>query len=471
MILYRKLILDHLENDKPALYNLPDEKIFTYSQLHELVKDEAESFRSYSIRPGQHVVIQNDNTFRTVISILACIYLELCFILIPKNESAERIRYIINDSQSRLSILGNSHDLLFFPENSVCEPSLTYILYTSGSTGRPKGVMAPEAQVIFCIDAISKRLLLNQNDRIMCCLPLSFDYGLYQLLMSLSCGASLLLVKNSGAFLQSVPGLMSKYKATIFPAMPAMLRALSGLLKRVNLDYLRCVTSTGDKFPPELIREVAEILPNSEILPMYGLTECKRVSIMPFGRHDKVKAGSCGLPLDGTKVHVDDDGELIVSGPNVMAGYWNDTELTERCFFDDPVYGKSLRSGDIFRIDDEGFLYFCGREKNILKVDGVRVSSAEIEYDIAPYIGHFADYRVIGIDDDIHGEKLIACVYSEKITENEFVKILQEISQDWPSSRKIHGVLWLTSPMPVSSNGKINIECLKAMAKENHDSI
>lgn len=472
-MLYKSLISTHLNSDHYALYSWPDGRTFTYSQLDAIVKAEAQKFISYGLQEGHHVVIQNTNTPETIIHILTCIYLGLCFVLVQESESIERINYIISDSQSRLAILGSSHSFYFLSDNQADSPKLTYILYTSGSTGRPKGVMAPETQVTFCTQAISNRLMLNSNDIILCCLPLSFDYGLYQLFMSMACGGSLVLIRNTGAFIQSIPGLIAKYNATIFPTMPAMLRAVikSGLLSRINLDCLRCITSTGDTLPVELIHETSTLIPHADIVPMYGLTECKRVSVMPLGRTDKIQAGSCGLPLDGTSVRLAEDGELIISGPNVMAGYWNDAELTRQYFFDDQAYGKSLRSGDIFRIDDEGFLYFCGRKKNILKVDGIRVSATEIEHDITQHIGDSADIRVIGIDDAVHGEKLIVCAYSETLTKQQFIERLHAASKDWPHHRKISGVLWLKSPLPINNNGKTDTAILKAMALEHHDTV
>ena len=471
-MLYEKLILDHLHRAEPVLFSAHDGRAFTYSQLHELVKEAAEKLSIYGLRKGDRVVIQNDNTPETVILILACVYLELCFVLVPEHESQERIQYIISDSGSRLAVLNHSREFISFPaEDCRAEtPCLVYILYTSGSTGQPKGVMAPEAQVIFCIDAINSCLMHNPDDRILCCLPLSFDYGMYQLLMSLSSEASLVLVRNSGAVVQSLPGLLAKHAITVFPAMPAMLNALvqSGLLNRLKPGKLRCITSTGDNFPVELINELSRILPGTQIIPMYGLTECKRVSVMPFGRADKIQEGSCGLPLPGTKVRLGDSGELIISGPNVMAGYWNDDELTERYFFDDPVYGRSLRSGDIFKIDGEGFLYFQGRLKQIIKVDGIRVSGSEIEHDIRRRIDSSIDVKVISLPDSVHGEKIIVCVYSASLSEKEFMNILRELSGDWPSYRRPAGVLWLGCPMPQNSNGKTDTKLLRKMAAENY---
>lgn len=119
---------------------------------------------------------------------------------------------------------------------------------------------------------------------------------------------------------------------------------------------------------------------------MYGMTECKRVAVMPADRTDKVMAGSCGLPLDGVKVWLVNKeeetgiGELAVEGPNVMEGYWGIRDEDSGVFESDRETGRRrVYTGDLFRIDSEGFLYFCGRRNGIIKIRGYRVNGFRIE--------------------------------------------------------------------------------------------
>ena len=250
-----------------------------------------------------------------------------------------------------------------------------------------------------------------------------------------------------------------------------MLNALikSKTLNKVSkqLDNLRMITSTGENFPVELINAVGEILPLTNIIPMYGLTECKRVSIMPHDRKDKIQAGSCGLPLPDTSVRLDDNGELIISGANVMAGYWNDPQTTEQYFFNDPDFGWSLRSGDLFRIDSDGFLYFNGRLKQIMKIDGIRISAFEIEVRLKKFLGEGTDVKIISIKDEFHGEKIIACVASQILPFDKVRDILTAASASEPAYRKISGLVWLKI-MPLNANGKINVPLLVKTAEEKY---
>ena len=476
-MLYEKLILNNIQYPGSAIVDTASGRSLSYLEIHSMVKDTAKKFASFNLRHGDRAVIQSYNTLETVINILACIYMGACFIPVSNTESNERLDYIIENSACSIVVLKDGCKVLRPKTHNISsQTNLTYIIYTSGSTAYPKGVMASEKQVLFCIEAINNCLLHRENDKILCCLPLSFDYGLYQLFMSLYSRAEFLLVQNKGAFLQYLPALMVKYSASVFPAVPTMLNILvqSGTMKKLagQLQNLRMITSTGENFSVALINEIKEQLPFVDIIPMYGLTECKRVSIIPPAYKNKavkIQAGSCGLPLPGTSVRLD-NGELIISGPNVMAGYWNDPQTTAQYFFDDPYFGWSLRSGDLFRIDSDGFLYFEGRLKHIIKVDGVRLSAFEIESRLKKYFDGNTDIKIISVSDDVHGEKIIACLASNVLSANEIKTILRNSQVSEPNYRKVRGFILLDS-MPLNVNGKIDVPLLIETAKNNHVSL
>jgi acyl-CoA synthetase (AMP-forming)/AMP-acid ligase II len=264
------------------------------------------------------------------------------------------------------------------------------LFYTSGTTNMPKAIISPHRQMGFALNAIQQRLEYRSGDVIGSFLPLSFDYGFYQFLLAANVGATLAV----GSPLESVTGVLHRlleWGVTVFPAAPNLTYALIqlGSRRRDKLPPLRAITNTGSHLPAAYIESLRELLPQARVYVMFGLTECKRVSIMLPDELDR-KPNSVGRPLDDTEcLIVGDDGavlppgeigELVVRGPHVMPGYWRAPEETAKRF---KVWGNgteiALFSGDRASLDADGFLYFHGRGDDIFKQRGYRVSAAEIE--------------------------------------------------------------------------------------------
>jgi len=263
------------------------------------------------------------------------------------------------------------------------------LIYTSGSTSMPKAVVSNHRQMLFAAEAIQHRLGYRSRDSVFCCLPLSFDYGLYQLYLSTLAGARLVLSSGEDAG----PALLSRLRdenITVLPAVPTLAATLARLLGRTGatLESLRLVTNTGAALGPATSAQLRTHLAGLGVVPMFGLTECKRVSIEePNG--DLVRPGSVGRPLpdteafvvdpDGRRLPAGETGELVVRGPHVMCGYWRAPELTARRFRRDEAGQPMLHTGDLCRLDGEGRIYFVGREDDVYKQNGFRVSSIEVE--------------------------------------------------------------------------------------------
>lgn len=367
-----------------------------------------------------------------------------------------------------------------FPSHPVSTDAtpddLAAIIYTSGSTKDPKGVMEPHHQVIFATSAINAVLENRADDVILCGIPLSFDYGLYQIFLTFQVGAKLILERDFTVPM-IIPRLLKAHKVTGFPGIPSVFALLlrSRLLERVDLPDLRYITSTGDVFPPSHIRRLHELLPYVTIFPMYGLTECKRVSIMPQGQLDG-RESSVGLPLPGTHVSIVDGngrevprgivGELVVKGSHVMAGYWNDPVETERRFRRDDSPGEILLyTGDFFQMDEDSFLYFVGRDGTFIKSHGQKVSPAEIESFLCDISG-IAEAAAIGVPDPILGESVYVFV---SLVEPQILGS-QDIAEQCknalsPTERPRH-IEISESPLPKTANGKIDRRRLQQMAIE-----
>lgn len=262
------------------------------------------------------------------------------------------------------------------------------VVYTSGSTGRRRGVMLSRPNVDFAIEAIQLRLGYRSSDTVGIHVPLAFDYGLYQLLLARNVGARVSAANGHLAGPQLLNQLVDT-KTTVLPAVPSLLVALVRLLRRkqIELPDLRMITSTGDHLPPSLVRELRELLPHVDVYPMYGLTECKRISILLPEEFDE-RPTSVGRPLDGTTVIAVDEegravqpgltGQLVVMGPHVGGGYVN--ALTETASTFREFEGKrALFTGDWGCVDPDGFIYLEGRRDSLFKRRGLRMSGLEVE--------------------------------------------------------------------------------------------
>ncbi|WP_039933829.1 class I adenylate-forming enzyme family protein [Streptomyces viridochromogenes] len=276
---------------------------------------------------------------------------------------------------------------LTLPEPLAVDP--VCLIYTSGTTSLPKAVVSTHQQVVFAARAIQQVLRYQDDDVVYCPLPLSFDYGLYQIFLGALSGAHVVL----GGAAEAGPALLRSLldsKATVLPAVPSVAESLVWLLKRATAQRppLRLVTNTGAALSTETVNALRAALPGLRAQVMYGLTECKRAVIMPPDG-DLERPGSCGLPLPGTEILIVDDrgepvpagvvGEIVVRGPHVMAGYWRRPELHAQRFPRRDGLFPELRTGDYGHLDEDGYLYFSGRRDDLYKERGFRVSATEVE--------------------------------------------------------------------------------------------
>ncbi|MFO1426572.1 MAG: class I adenylate-forming enzyme family protein [Steroidobacteraceae bacterium] len=289
------------------------------------------------------------------------------------------------------------------------QDALAAILYTSGSTGEPKGVMLTHANMAAGVRAVNAYLRLDERDVIYSPLPLSSSYGLYQLLLGLAIGATVVLDRGFTFPAKSLE-LMARERATVFAAVPTMYAwlARSTILERHDLSSLRIMTSAAAALPLAHAQRVRERLPGARLYVMYGQTECKRISYLEPDEFDR-RPGSVGrgMPFQdlavvdeqGRRVGAGETGELVVTGPHVMQGYWGRPEETARKLR--PIEGDQrrwLHTEDLFRIDADGYLYFVGRRDDVFKVGGHKVSPAEVE-DVLVRIPGVVEAAVVGVPD------------------------------------------------------------------------
>ncbi|SES16936.1 class I adenylate-forming enzyme family protein [Lentzea albida] len=395
-----------LTPDAPAVRR--GERTWTYHELRTRSVAYAEWLRDRGVVRGDRVLLLAPHALETTALVHACSRLGALHVVLSDRIRPYHLDHILGDSEPRLVLATDEaaglavgvpvHRLAELPATPsgslpAGEPCAATdpvaLIYTSGSTSMPKAVISTHAQVLFAASAINARLGYRADDVVFCCLPLSFDYGQYQMFLSCRAGACL-VVGDDGDAGPTLLRRLTEHGTTVFPLVPSLASTLGRLVGRAGRppERLRMVTNTGAALPVTASVRLREAVPGLEVVAMFGLTECKRVSIAEPNA-DLTRPGSCGLPLPGTEAYAADEdghrlpagetGELVVRGPNVMAGYWRAPDLTARRFRRDAFGQPVLHTGDRCRFDEDGHLYFVGRDDDIYKQRGIRMSCLEIE--------------------------------------------------------------------------------------------
>jgi amino acid adenylation domain-containing protein len=355
---------------------------------------------------------------------------------------------------------------------SYIDVDLATLIYTSGSTGEPKGVMSTHHNMISAARSIIQYIGNVEDDIILDVLPLSFDYGLYQVIMAFMFGGTIVLEK-SFLYLHSLLQRIAQEKVTGFPIVPTIVAMLLKLqnINKYDFSTLRYMTNTGAALPVEHINKIRTLFPKVTMISMFGLTECKRVCYLPPKELDK-RPSSVGKAMPncevflvdekGEEVAVGQTGELIIRGSNVMQGYWKDTEMTMKAYRKGSYpAGRILYSGDYFRRDEDGFLYFLGRKDDMIKCKGERISAKEVENNICCMEG-VAEAAVIGVPDEILGQAIKAHIVMKQgieLTESQVKKYCTENMEVFMVPKYIQ----FMDDLPKTPNGKIDKKKLKAM--------
>ena len=494
-------------------------KEYSYSSLKESAENLASHLVITGIKKGDRIAVYMNNSWQSIISIYGITLSGAVFLVINPQTKADKLQYILNDSGAKIliseSILSSEislalenkkdiHELILsgdksmlksFPEiktedfenilstdfSGIVLPriipnDLAALIYTSGSTGFPKGVMMTHQSMVFTSWSLIEYLRLSDEDRILLLLPLAFDYGLYQLIMAITVGGSL-IVEQSFTFQASVYKQIEQFKPTVFPGVPTIYAMMIATNKKTGLsfDCIKKVTNTAAALPAEFIPDLKKIFPAALIFKMYGLTECKRVCYLEPEMID-IKPDSVGKAIPGTEVFLlspdgkpvppGEKGILHIRGPHVMLGYWHKEELTREMLKQGSLpWERILCSNDWFKMDDEGYLYFLGRTDDIIKTRGEKVSPAEIE-NVIYKIDGIREVAVIGVPDEIMGESIIAYVTTHGAPKTGEKEIQKECMSRLELFMMPQRIIFLEE-MPKSSNSKIDKKELKKMYLSN----
>lgn len=514
------LVNNFLENsalkypDKTAL--ICGERRLTFSEIDAMASRLASVLLSEGIERGDRVAVFLDNSVEAVVSVFAILKAGAIFLMVNPTTKKDKLNYILNNCRAdglishidkfsaisevykttpslKFSILtGQKKEIIdgaqrcLFMEDilqstaSAWSPSiasacidvdLATIIYTSGSTGNPKGVMMTHHNMVSAANSITQYLENREDDIILNLLPLSFDYGLYQALMAFKIGATLVLEK-SFIYPYKVIETILREKVTGFPIVPTISAILLQMedLKNHNFEHLRYISNTAAALPPIHITKLREIFPKAKIYSMYGLTECKRVTYLPPDQID-IRPASVGRGMPNEEVYIVDEngdrvgpgviGELVVRGSNVMKGYWEMPEETAKRLKPGKYPGEMvLYTGDLFKMDEEGYLYFIARKDDIIKSRGEKVSPKEIE-NVLYEIDGVVEAAVIGVPDDVLGQAIKAFVVLKdgiKMTEKDVQRFCAKRLEDFMIPKHVE----FRTELPKTSTGKITKTALKA---------
>ena len=469
---------------------LTDEGALTYQQLVVQSCCLANWFLQQGIQRGDRLALCLPNGISIVVAIMAASRVGAIFFVIHPMTKPYHVQHMIADATPKLILTNRqraeegrleSYDQVriledIYEEAMMCNPTapqfpgISYdpvcLIYTSGSTGKPKAVISSHANMVFAAWAIQQRLDYHETDIIGNFLPLAFDVGLYQIPLSFQVGATLALGQET----QVGPDLLDTlkiWKITGLPAVPTLLSILVRLSKRYpqDLPNLRFVTNTGSHLPHSIIRDIQELYLDISAFVMFGLTECKRVSILLPSEY-LVKPDSVGRPLPDTECLIVDsegrvlppgvEGELVVRGPHVMSGYWNAPEMTAKRF---RTWGTSnekvLFTGDTCSMDEEGYLFFRGRFDDIYKQGGFRISALEVEAAASDILG----ITQVAVLPPFDGHEAVLFATSEIKDSAYILEALRTKLEDY----KIPPSIVILPEMPLTVNGKVDKKILKEL--------
>jgi acyl-CoA ligase (AMP-forming) (exosortase A-associated) len=352
------------------------------------------------------------------------------------------------------------------PPSRADPDALAAILYTSGSTGRPKGVMLSHANLWLGAISVAHYLKLSPADCVLGVLPLSFDYGQNQLFSTWAAGASVAPLDYLTA--RDVIKAVDRVQATTLAGVPPLwVQLLEAEWPVETAARLKRLTNSGGALTPGMIRGLRTRFPQADLYPMYGLTEAFRSTYLapelvdshpdaigqaiPFAEVMAVRA-------DGSRAAPDEPGELVHAGPLVGQGYWRDAERTALRFRPAPGWAKhgglAVWSGDTVIEGADGLFRFVGRDDEMIKSAGNRISPTEIE-DAVLSGGEAAEAVAIGEPDARLGQAIVVVARANGDSGDAEMRLRERLRRDLPSFMQPGRYEWVRA-MPRNANGKLD---------------
>ena len=477
---------------------------YTYSELRQGVDQVAAYLVQAGLRKGDRVALMADNSFFWVTAYLGTILAGGVAVPLPpridaaqgshilgttgcvlgfvQSEYAEGFRSLAQDglevvageagqaAAASHALAGSGEGLAAsdVPSIQACDVDdavdLAVLMFTSGSTGKPRGVMVSHRNILANTSSIIEYVGLSAEDRMMAVLPFHYCFGTSLLHTHLRVGGSL-AIETQFTFPNRVLKYMQETRCTGFAGVPSIYQILlrRSNLKGMEFPHLRHVQQAGGRLPDVFISELRSALPAARIFVMYGQTEATaRLSYLPPEMLD-TKLGSIGMGIPGVKLEVLDEegkpvplgtvGEIVAQGQNITLGYWNAPSETEQSFRRNKLY-----TGDLARVDEDGYIFVVDRAKDFLKCGGQRVSCREIESKVLQFQG-LVEAAVIGQEDDTLGEAVRLYVVHPR---GDAVRapLEQFCTESLPPHLVPRAVVFLDE-LPKNSSGKLDKMALK----------
>ncbi len=472
------------------------EEAVSYVDLAARVEQAASALLASGLRAGERVAVYLPKSFESVIALFAAARAGGVFVPVNPVLKARQVNHILADSGAAVLVTSTDRlDALRQGETGLPDSirtivaadtgwdgfmaaggsgalghplpdDLAALLYTSGSTGLPKGVMLSHRNLVTGAQSVSSYLGNTAEDRILCALPLSFDYGLSQVSTAFLTGASAVLINH--LFPRDIVGALERHAITGLGCVPPL------WLQVLALDWpdsiassLRYVTNSGGRMPRHAIETLRQRLPRTKIFLMYGLTEAFRSTYLDPAEID-ARPDSIGKAIPFARIDVIDaqgesaapgvPGELVHSGPLVARGYWNDPARTAARFRPLPAAlgggDPAVWSGDMVTRDADGFLYFVERQDNLIKTSGYRVSPTEVE-DVLYEAPGVAEAVALGIPHPSLGQAIVCLVALHDEDETSTDDVLAHCRAQLPAFM-VPRTIVLRERLPRNPNGKID---------------
>ncbi len=516
-----------LHPDQPAL--VFQKEITSYSALAADVRRFAHALRKANIGPGERIGIFLEKRPDVVVAIMGAAASDAVFVPINPALRPGQVAHLVKDCGIKLLVTSLSRIVeledaladcktlqqIIFVEDEDAAPKcgsipcmsqrhfletghpgkiawarasdtdMVGILYTSGSTGEPKGVMLSHRNFVARARCVSDYLHLTADDRILNLPHYSFGFGLDQLFNGFQVGACSVL--HNYVTPQALMKLLAEERITGVAGVPTALTALTALDWPDDVrENVRYIAAAAGRMPEYVTRSLRCLAPNADIYLMYGQTETLRSTFLAPSEVDR-HPNSMGKAISAAKIYVvradgtlcdpDEPGELVQTGDTVALGYWNAPERTAQIFRPVPVTlpGESepaigVWSGDIVTYDDEGRLYYVGRQDDLIKTSGYRVSPTEIE-DVLLASGLVDAAAVVGIKHAELGQVIVGFVTTRGNLELDRDGLAAYCRRELPGYMLPYQIIQRDA-LPLNANSKIDrLRLVSEYAEQAHDTV
>jgi len=432
----------------------------------------AGSFKQIGLKKGDRILISGPSTIDLAIAHMAALRFGL--IVVPVNglyQKAE-LEHVIKDASPQAALIDHpnwkewidsidqgiyvSSTKVNFPTGPITkidqvepnDPAL--IVYTSGTTGKPKGAILSQRNLLAGAHSVRLAWQWEEDDRLLLCLPLFHMHGMgVGLHGTLLAGSSAIL--QDGFQVEEVIQAINNHQTSMFFGVPTMYHRLAKHPQVQEMAKMRLCVSGSAPLAPSLHRKLTQEA-GIEVLERYGMTETVMLVSNPY--LGERRSGTVGFPLPGVKMKVEEQsGEILVSGPNVFQGYWNQLDANQEVFVDSPTE-HWFRTGDLGNLDEDGYLEITGRKKELIISGGYNIYPREVD-DVL--INHPAveQVAVAGLPSEEWGEEVGAWIVPVSQEKTPSLEEIREFCRQYLAAYKLPQRLVIVNDLPRNALGKV----------------